>query len=245
MMNKIDNLTFNNKWEFNEEVASCFGDMITRSVPQYHIIQDLIIDLIDSYISNNNIEALSVVDLGCSNGLMIKKLCDNLKNKLNKLSIVGIDNSEPMIKEAKEFLKTEIDLDLVKLLNADIMNSSFCGKFNIITSVLTLQFVPTTQRPKIVKQAYKSLKDNGIFIMVEKVIAEDKDIDKILVDNYYKLKYSNGYTKEQVESKRQSLDGVMTPMTSSFNKELLKQAGFTKIDSFWRYLNFEGYIAIK
>ena len=245
MMNKIDNLTFNNKWEFNEEVASCFGDMITRSVPQYHIIQDLIIDLINSYISNNNIEALSVVDLGCSNGLMIKKLCDNLKNKLNKLSIVGIDNSEPMIKEAKEFLKTEIDLDLVKLLNANIMNSSFCDKFNIITSVLTLQFVPTIQRPKIVKQAYKSLKDNGIFIMVEKVIAEDKDIDKILVDNYYKLKYSNGYTKEQVESKRQSLDGVMTPMTSSFNKELLKQAGFTKIDSFWRYLNFEGYIAIK
>ena len=117
MMNKIDNLTFNNKWEFNEEVASCFGDMITRSVPQYHIIQDLIIDLINSYISNNNIEALSVVDLGCSNGLMIKKLCDNLKNKLNKLSIVGIDNSEPMIKEAKEFLKTEIDLDLVTFLN--------------------------------------------------------------------------------------------------------------------------------
>ena len=81
--------------------------------------------------------------------------------------------------------------------------------------------------------------------MVEKVIAEDKDIDKILVDNYYKLKYNNGYTKEQVEGKRQSLKGVMTPMTSSFNKELLKQAGFTKIDSFWRYLNFEGYIAIK
>jgi tRNA (cmo5U34)-methyltransferase len=67
----------------------------------------------------------------------------------------------------------------------------------------------------------------------------------LLVDSYYQLKNENGYSKEQIEEKRKSLAGVLVPVTSEWNKELLHQAGFAKVETFWRMLNFEGYIAIK
>jgi tRNA (cmo5U34)-methyltransferase len=66
-----------------------------------------------------------------------------------------------------------------------------------------------------------------------------------MVDLYYKMKSDNGYSQEQIERKRLSLEGVLVPVTAKWNEELLKQAGFKYIDCFWRWMNFAGWIAIK
>jgi tRNA (cmo5U34)-methyltransferase len=42
-----------------------------------------------------------------------------------------------------------------------------------------------------------------------------------------------------------SLEGVLVPVTSDWNIDLLKQAGFRQIDVFWKWMNFVGYIAFK
>lgn len=59
------------------------------------------------------------------------------------------------------------------------------------------------------------------------------------------MKKENKYTEEQIVNKRKSLEGVLVPLTSERNTELLKNAGFKNVDCFWRYLNFCGWIAIK
>ena len=41
------------------------------------------------------------------------------------------------------------------------------------------------------------------------------------------------------------LEGVLVPITAKWNEQLLGSAGFKKIDCFYRYLNFAGWIAIK
>lgn len=97
----------------------------------------------------------------------------------------------------------------------------------------------------MLQQIYNNLIDGGALIIVEKVLGNTYEIDEIMVNEYYKLKADNLYTQEQIKAKRKSLEGVLMPLTENWNINLLKETGFKKIDCFWRYLNFAGWIAIK
>jgi tRNA (cmo5U34)-methyltransferase len=59
------------------------------------------------------------------------------------------------------------------------------------------------------------------------------------------MKGRNGYTEEEINSKRIALEGVLVPVTANWNEQLLRDAGFTQVECFWRNLNFAGWIAIK
>lgn len=226
-----DKIHVNGKWEFDEQVADCFEDMLQRSIPQYDVMRKTI-QMLCKHKSGN------VLDLGCSNGLNLIPFENN-----NKYQCLGIDVSEPMIEKAKKRFE---HADNIKIMNRDILEEDFgTNNFDIIMSVLTIQFTPIENRQQILQNIYDSLNKNGIFIFVEKVLGSCNTINNLLVDSYYQLKNENGYSKEQIEEKRKSLAGVLVPVTSEWNKELLHQAGFAKVETFWRMLNFEGYIAIK
>ena len=59
------------------------------------------------------------------------------------------------------------------------------------------------------------------------------------------MKSINGYSIDEIRDKRLKLEGVLVPCTNQFNIDLLKQGGFSKVDIFWKDLNFVGYIAMK
>ena len=59
------------------------------------------------------------------------------------------------------------------------------------------------------------------------------------------MKKKHGYSDEQIKRKKLSLEGVMQPFTAKKNEQLLRKAGFTEIECFWRHLNFAGWICIK
>jgi tRNA (cmo5U34)-methyltransferase len=228
---KKDDVHVEGKWEFDAPVADCFDDMLHRSIPQYEIMRKAI-----KLLCKN--KSGKILDLGCANGLNLIPFQND-----NKYQCTGIDVSEPMIKKAKERFN---NVDNIEILNRDIVKENFgTNSFDIIMSVLTIQFTPIENRQQILQNIYDALNRNRMFIFVEKVLGSCNPINNLLVDCYYELKNENGYSKEQIEEKRKSLAGVLVPVTSEWNKELLKQAGFTKIETFWRMLNFEGYIAIK
>ena len=77
------------------------------------------------------------------------------------------------------------------------------------------------------------------------MLGNTAEIDEVMVKNYYDAKFANGYSQEQIERKRLSLEGVLVPVTANMNEELLKQAGFRHIDCVWRWMNFAGWLAIK
>jgi tRNA (cmo5U34)-methyltransferase len=77
------------------------------------------------------------------------------------------------------------------------------------------------------------------------VLGATADLDALFVRTYHGLKQANGYSAEQVERKRLSLEGVLVPVTARWNEELLLMAGFAQVDCFWRYLNFAGWLALK
>jgi len=227
-----DNVMPTGKWEFNQEVTDCFDEMLERSIPGYHDMRELVAKLGSKYLQVNT----TIMDIGCSNGDAIAPFIRKFGPAYKYLCL---DKSEPMINKIKERFGY-IDARLY-----DITNGLPEAETSVILSILTLQFTPIEYRQKIVKSAYDRLLPGGAFIVVEKVLGNTEDIDSLLVNEYYQIKAENAYTQEQIAAKRKSLEGVLVPITAKWNEELLKSAGFMKVDCFWRYLNFAGWIAIK
>ena len=239
-MNKDKNITKDmDKWEFNEEVSQVFDEMLSRSIPSYNRMRYLVTQIVIEHIRKNNLIHTAILDLGCSTGEQISVLNRHLKSN----EYVGLECSEPMLKEARKKNKGELN---IRILNFDLTKDELeirnCGA---ILSILTLQFIPIEYRQKIMNTIYNHLNKNGVFIFVEKIIGDNYNFSALYEKLYYDMKYMNGYSLDEIRDKKLKLEGVLVPVTNQFNLDLLKQAGFTKIDVFWRDLNFIGYIAMK
>lgn len=221
------------KWEFDDEVAKCFDDMLQRSIPNYDDMRTLVYNIGKHFVKENT----SIIDIGCSNGNAILPFVKSFTNHA-----VCIDVSDSMLDLCKRGFKKYKN---VEVLNYDITQGLPDYRYSLILSILTIQFTPIEYRQRIIKSIYNGLESNGCFIFVEKLLGNSEDIDSIFVDEYYNIKREHSYTNEQIKNKRKSLEGVLVPITENWNIDLLKTAGFKKIDCFWRYLNFAGYIAIK
>ena len=85
----------------------------------------------------------------------------------------------------------------------------------------------------------------GALILVEKVLGKSADLDRAMVDVYYAYKRRMGYTQEEIDRKRLSLEGVLVPVTAEWNEDLLRTAGFRRVDCVWRWSNFAAWLALK
>jgi tRNA (cmo5U34)-methyltransferase len=111
--------------------------------------------------------------------------------------------------------------------------------------LLTVLFVPIQYRLRILKDAHRALRPGGSLLLVEKVLGGSADIDDRLVDLYYALKAENGYTAEQIEAKKHSLEGTQVPITAAWNEDNIRRAGFSEFDCVWRWGNFAAWWAVK
>lgn len=230
-----DQLLIDRQWQFDNQVTAVFEDMLSRSIPQYEVMRQAVYDLGRQYIQPDS----WIVDLGCARGQAIEPFV-NCYSQSNKC--LGIEVSEPMRMAAQmRFAGNEQVIIRDTDLRYDYPPERAC----IVLCILTLQFIPIEYRQGIVQSIYDTLIENGAVILVEKVLGNTARINRQMVNLYYALKGANGYTTEQIERKRLSLEGVLVPVTAKWNEELLMQAGFRQIDCFWRWMNFAGWIAIK
>ena len=223
-------------WKFNEEVSDVFSDMLSRSIPDYDNMRDLMFRMAKNFVTPYS----NVLDIGCSTGLSAKMLIEC--KEAEKTDFVLIDISDPMLRKCRELYKERKNVDVLRW---DITEGCPVCRCSVIISCLTLQFVPIEYRQKIISSIYDSLNKGGALFLVEKVIGNSHTIDKVMVDEYYEIKRENAYTEEQISAKRKALAGNLVPLTIKMNESLLEVAGFRMIDTFWRYLNFCGIIAVK
>lgn len=222
-------------WTFDPDVTAVFDDMLSRSIPQYPVMRQAVYDIGARYVQPDT----WIVDLGCSRGEALAPFVERFGANNRYL---GIEVSESMYLAARlRFTGNES----VVIRECDLRRNYPRERASVVLSVLTLQFTPIEYRQRIVHEAYKSLEPGGALILVEKVLGANAAIDALMVDLYYALKGANGYSPEQIERKRLSLEGVLVPVTARWNEDLLHSAGFQQVDCFWRWMNFAGWIAIK
>lgn len=243
------------KWTFDAEVAGSFDSMLARSVPGYASMRELTTRIAQNFIRSGSV----VLDLGCSRGTGIGKMMGGLSVD-DRVRFVGLDDSDPMLEEAKKLYGSDPvgrysaywakhSLGYEKLpsyvRSQDGNGSVRLWGLSLVTSVLTLQFVPIEYRAALVAEVYERLSVGGAFLVVEKVLGPTSKVDDLLVGLHHDTKREAGYSDVEIDAKRRSLAGVMVPVTAAWNEELIRQAGFRHVDCVWRNLNFAAWVAIK
>ncbi|WP_312207920.1 carboxy-S-adenosyl-L-methionine synthase CmoA [Epilithonimonas hominis] len=225
-------------FEFNGQVAGVFDDMVSRSVPFYQEMQRMTAELAGRYAQPNT----NVYDLGCSTGTTMLLMDKTVEEGID---FIGIDESDEMISKCREKLNNfNLHRD-IKLLAADLCKDVPVENASVVAMVLVLQFIRPVYRINILKQIYECMVKNGVFIIIEKILTEEKSFNRDYIDFYYDFKRRNSYSELEISQKREALENVLIPYKTSENISLLKEAGFGEVEVFFRWYNFTGIIAKK
>ncbi|MBN2782685.1 MAG: carboxy-S-adenosyl-L-methionine synthase CmoA [Campylobacterales bacterium] len=235
MNDKVFTKPIKKQFEFDEEVAAVFDDMLSRSVPFYKESQNITEFFVNKYLKEDGL----VYDLGCSTATLLI----NINRKLEvKAKLVGLDNSTAMLERARKKCEA-FDAD-VELEFADILKYEY-KKADVFISNYTLQFIRPLVRDQLVKKIADATKEDGVFIFSEKVISHHSKLNKELIECYYDFKKSQGYSEYEIMQKREALENVLIPYSEDENIKMALNSGFSHCEVVFRWANFATFIAIK
>jgi len=220
-------------FSFNQEVTEVFEDMIDRSVPGYNTT----LTIIQQQAKNHYIDGSNVYDLGCSLGASTSSL---LKALNGRPKVIAIDNSDSMIRSCRERFSRSIQAEQVKFLKEDISQSEIVNA-SIVVMNFVLQFLSIKERVKLMQKIYQGLVPGGILILSEKVHFDSKRQTEEISNIHHSFKAANGYSKLEISSKRDSLEGVLVTETESQHLDRAKEIGFKVPSRLMSNLNFLTY----
>ncbi len=246
MKDTLFNESLNKRFCFDEKVAHVFDDMLERSIPYYHEILNLGAYFIAQNLKENiypkplpkPLSKPLIYDLGCSTGNFFIALNQQIQQDID---LVGIDNSMPMLKKAQEKLK---DFNNVRFECMDFLEVEF-KEASAFSLLFVLQFVRPMQREVLLKKIYNSLALNGVLLVGEKIMSEDRILDKQMIELYYLYKQNQGYSHNEIAFKREALENVLVPYSLKENIALLESVGFKHVEALFKWVNFTLLVARK
>ncbi|MGN8481818.1 carboxy-S-adenosyl-L-methionine synthase CmoA [Helicobacter pylori] len=246
MKDTLFNQSLNKRFCFDEKVAHVFDDMLERSIPYYHEMLNLGAYFIAQNLKENiypkslpkPLPKPLIYDLGCSTGNFFIALNQQIQQDIE---LVGIDNSMPMLKKAQEKLK---DFKNARFECMDFLEVEF-KEASAFSLLFVLQFVRPMQREVLLRKIYNSLALNGVLLVGEKIMSEDRILDKQMIELYYLYKQNQGYSHNEIAFKREALENVLVPYSLKENIALLESVGFKHVEAVFKWVNFTLLVARK
>ncbi len=225
-------------FEFNDEVAEVFPDMLARSIPGY----GQTIAAIGALAARYTQPGTRCYDLGCSLGAATLAMRDQMT--VDDCEIVAIDSSESMVERCRDLTKTDELGVKVTVIEGDIRQADIANASMVVMNY-TLQFIPISDRPRMIKRIFEGMVPGGVFVLSEKVADEDPEIEQLLVELHHDFKKSNAYSELEISRKRTAIENVLVPEATRVHVERLSSAGFGHCGVWLRQLNFISMLAIK
>ncbi len=235
MNDKVFTKPIEKQFEFNEEVAIVFDDMLNRSVPFYKESQKITEFFVLKQLQKGGL----MYDLGCSTASLLINIS---KHSNPHAKLIGLDNSEAMLEQARK--KCEAYGADVEVKYADILKYNY-EMADVFVSNYTLQFVRPLVREKLIQKISSSLKKDGVFIFSEKVISHHTKLNKDLIECYYDFKKEQGYSEFEIGQKREALENILVPYSEDENIKMALENGFSHCEVVFRWANFATFIAIR
>jgi tRNA (cmo5U34)-methyltransferase len=226
---------------FDQKVATVFDDMVSRSVPFYVELQRMLADLCVQFLPERD---GAVCDLGCSTGTTIDLILSHPGTPVTTHGY-GVDNAPAMLDQAREKLGQYVRAERVTLMQADLDSDLKLPPVNVVLMNWTLQFVRPIHREGLLRRIHASIQPGGALLMAEKVLVEDSLLNRLYIELYYRYKSRQGYTAEEIQRKRESLENVLVPYRVEENVQLLQRCGFSTVDTCFRWFNWAAFVAIK
>ncbi|MFQ3246008.1 MAG: tRNA (cmo5U34)-methyltransferase [Arenicella sp.] len=224
---------------FDARVASVFTDMISRSVPGYQQILEMLPTLTRQF----RVENANYYDLGCSLGAGMLAMSEGLDQMSGH--IIGVDSSIAMIRQAERNL-TAIDSNNSRfsLLDNDLLDIEIESASMVLMN-FTLQFIPLALRDDLVAKIYAGLLNGGILVLSEKIKFDNVKTNDALIDIHHQYKADQGYSQMEISQKRDAIENVLIPETLETHIKRLENAGFSVVTPWVQNLQFISILAIK
>ncbi len=225
-------------FEFSEAVAEVFPDMLNRSIPGYAASILTIGSLARRYVRPET----HCFDLGCSLGAATIAMRHNICGP--GCRIQAIDSSPAMIRRCRKIIAADdaavpVDVIAGDVREADIENAS------MVVMNYTLQFLPIADRDDMITKVCDGMNAGGIFVLSEKIVDDNGEIENLLVDLHLEKKRRNAYSDSEISRKREAIENVLMPECLATHEARLTNAGFSHIGVWLRYFNFISVVAIK
>jgi tRNA (cmo5U34)-methyltransferase len=226
-------------FRFDDRVARVFPDMISRSVPGYGDIIDMIGLFARRYAQPHS----RCYDLGASLGASTLAMRRNIVAE--DCEIYAVDNSEDMLERCRENIQWDQSQAPVTLVHGDIEDIEI-DRASMVVLNFTLQFVPPERRQRILRRIHQGLRPGGICIISEKLrYPEHPDQQEVMSALHLDFKRMNGYSDLEISQKRQSLENVLVSNSADEIQNMLKNAGFASRFEWFRYFTFSSFFARK
>ena len=244
-MDNLDNIfdkdcnDYSSGFKFDHQVANVFENMISRSVPGYDNVITMSGILASKFVKDN----ANCYDLGCSLGATSFSIQKRLTSK--NCRIYAIDNSSAMISRLKSLLliSEEYPTPIIPILG-DINEIEM--ENNQLTAInFTLQFLKISQRQSLLEKIYNSMTPGAVLILSEKIKSSNDEENNLLIDIYHQWKETNGYSKREIEKKREALENVLIPESIETHQARLEKIGFKNFSVWFRCFNFVSMVAFK
>jgi len=228
-------LAENANWKFSGDVHENFDEHIEKSVPLYTQAHDLGAKIADFFLADGSL----AYDLGCSTASFVARLAARNRNK--QVRIVGTDSIAEMVAAAREKCASfpNVSIECQNILDMELETCDF------VSSFYTIQFIRPTNRQLVFNRVYSALNWGGGFLWFEKVRANDARFQDMMSQLYADFKFEQGFDAAEILGKARSLKGVLEPFSTQGNLDLAKRAGFVDVLSVFKYICWEGFLAIK
>jgi tRNA (cmo5U34)-methyltransferase len=223
-------------WRFDAEVSSAFDAHVRKSVPFYEELQRMVVELSDYFVRDQSV----IYDLGSSTGATMDLLASRHAAKENA-QFIGIDLSEAMVQAAR----TRVKRPNVHFMHKNVTQVEFAPPANFIISLYTLQFLTLAERRQLLTRINAGIVEGGALLLAEKTRAENSFFEDLWLELHWDFKRRQGLTPEQILEKANALRGVLNPLSTEENIDLLYQTGFSRVEIFFKWYNWTGFLALK
>lgn len=231
-------ITAPGSWVFSGDVPSVFVDHARHSVPLYDAGHDLVCNLSTCFLGGD-VPRVGY-ELGSATGQLLHRLA-TYGPANSATHWIGVDREAAMVTAAREHCA---DLGNVEVIEGDLAALDY-RSCDIVIAYLTMHFLPPGLRLEAIRRIYQALRPGGAYFMFEKVLAPGAGLEDLITTLHYRFKRDAGLSPEEILNKKESLLGVLQPVSTADNLALMREAGFTNCGTILKYLAFEGFIAVK
>jgi tRNA (cmo5U34)-methyltransferase len=100
-------------------------------------------------------------------------------------------------------------------------------------------------RDSLIQWLYRGMVKGGALICMEKIMTNSSDMNRYFIEFYYDYKSRNGYSKEEINKKREALENVSCPTAPARTSSCSARNGFTTVETCFQWFNFAGYLCVK
>ena len=237
-MNYNDNIGFkygketdNTKFSFTN-FSKKFDEHINSSIRGYSTLRDDVVSISKYFVEDDTY----VLDLGCSEGTLLRSMCEQ-NDHTETSQFIGVDVNE-------SFQQHWNDTNRIRYVVDDITTMEFPKDCSFISSLFTFQFISERQRTPLLKKIYNSLVEGGGFVISEKLNSNFGKFQNMMDFLYYDFK-KNNFSEKQILDKEIELRHLSKLTDENRFIHQLRNCGFNEIQTFWRNFNFVGLICLK